>query len=129
MPTFKGKCLVLSMLIYVEDLRRVYGEKGFTTPTFRSSSTYFSLAFFCCYMKLNKRQIYGPQQHASCYCRALALAEVDSGAFSSLEHSMESSLEQSMESSMEHHGDSVMGIVVGTLLTATTLALLSVLGE
>jgi hypothetical protein len=42
---------------------------------------------------------------------------------------MESTLEQSMESSMEHHGDSVMGIVVGTLLTATTLALFSVLGE
>jgi hypothetical protein len=43
---------------------------------------------------------------------------------------MESSLEQSMhESSMEHNGDSVMGIVVGTLLTATTLALFSVLGE
>jgi hypothetical protein len=57
------------------------------------------------------------------------LAEVDSGALSSLEQSMESSLEQSMESSMEHHGDSVMGIVVGTLLTATTLAILSVLGE
>ncbi len=58
------------------------------------------------------------------------MAEVDSGALSSLEHSMESSLEQSMdESSMEHHGDSVMGIVVGTLLTATTLVLLSVLGE
>jgi hypothetical protein len=65
------------------------------------------------------------------------LAEVDSGALSSLEQSMESSLEQSMESSleqsmessMEHHGDSVMGIVVGTLLTATTLVVLSVLGE
>ncbi len=42
---------------------------------------------------------------------------------------MESPLEQSMESSMEHHGDSVMGIVVGTLLTATTLVVLSVLGE
>ncbi len=42
---------------------------------------------------------------------------------------MESTLEQSMESTMEHHGDSVMGIVVGTLLTATTLVVLSVLGE
>jgi hypothetical protein len=68
-----------------------------------------------------ERIFFQEKQQANLYCRALALAEVDSGALSSLE--------QSLESSMEQHGDSVMGIVVGTLLTATTLAVLSVLGE